>query len=152
MKLKLVIALGAAACMAAPVQAAAPARNAAAKAAAAEIPPPPPGMGQVVFYRSSKMGMLISCKVHENGQAVSSLPPGKYFVHAAAPGVHEFTVKSEAKDTLRLEVEEGETQYARCAIGMGIGVGRPNLSLQSREDFEKRGKKLKLYKSKKNKD
>jgi hypothetical protein len=27
---------------------------------------------------------------------------------------------------------------------MGLMTGRPNLSTQSREDFEKRGKKLKL--------
>ncbi|HEX8668782.1 MAG TPA: hypothetical protein VF727_10475 [Allosphingosinicella sp.] len=112
--------------------------------AAAEIPPPPPGMGQVVFYRSSMMGALISCKVHEAGAVVNRLPPGKYFIQQTTPGVHEYTVKSEAKDVLRLEVEEGETQYARCAIGMGIGVGRPNLSLQSREDFDKRGKGLDL--------
>ena len=48
-------------------------------------------------------------------------------------------MRSESTDKLRLEVEEGETQYVRCAIGMGIGVGRPNLSPQSREDFDRRG-------------
>ena len=108
------------------------------------VEPPPPGMGQVVFYRSSMMGALISCRVHENGEVVNRLPPGKYFVHQTTPGAHEYTVKSEAKDKLRIEVEEGETQYVRCAIGMGIGVGRPNLSPQSREDFDKRGKGLDL--------
>lgn len=109
---------------------------------AAAIPAPPPGKGQIVFYRSSRMGALISCKVHEDGKVVNRLPPGKYFIHAATPGAHEFTVKSEATDKLRVEVEEGETQYVRCAIGMGIGVGRPNLSPQSREDFDKRGRGL----------
>jgi hypothetical protein len=101
-------------------------------------------MGQVVFYRSSIMGSLISCRVHEAGQVVNKLPPGKYFIHQTTPGIHEYSVKSEAKDVLRINVEEGETQYARCAIGMGIGLGRPNLSSQSREDFDKRGKGLKL--------
>ena len=108
------------------------------------VEPPPPGMGQVVFYRSSRMGALISCKVRENGEVVNRLPPGKYFVHQTAPGAHEYTVKSEAKDKLRIEVEEGETQYVRCAIGMGIGLGRPNLSPQDRADFDKRGKGLDL--------
>ena len=112
--------------------------------AAPEIPPPPPGMGQVVFYRSSRMGMLISCRVRENGEVVNRLPPGKYFIHQTTPGAHEYSVKSEAKDLLRVEVEEGETQYVRCAIGMGIGLGRPNLSPQSRADFDKRGKGLDL--------
>jgi len=109
---------------------------------AATVPAPPAGMGQVVFYRSSHYGALISCRVHEAGKVVNKLPPGKYFIFQSPPGVHEFTVKSESTDVLRLEVEEGETQYVRCAIGMGIGVGRPNLSPQSREDFDKRGKGL----------
>lgn len=112
--------------------------------AAAEIPAPPPGKGQVVFYRSSMMGALISCRVREGDQVVNKLPPGKYFIHQTEPGAHEYNVKSEAKDSLRVEVEEGETQYVRCAVGMGIGLGRPNLSPQSREDFDKRGKGLDL--------
>ncbi|MDQ4087353.1 MAG: DUF2846 domain-containing protein [Pseudomonadota bacterium] len=108
------------------------------------IPPPPPGMGQVVFYRSSMMGSLISCRVRENGQVVNRLPPGKYFVHVTTPGPHEYVVRSEARDVLRLEVEEGETHYVRCAIRMGIGLGRPNLSPQDRADFERRGRGLEL--------
>lgn len=122
---------------------------------AAAVPAPPPGMGQVVFYRSSMMGALISCRVHENGEVVNKLPPGKYFIHQTTPGAHEYSVKSEAKDVIRVEVEEGETQYVRCAIGMGIGVGRPNLSPQTRADFDKRGKGLDLlppFKGDKDKD
>ncbi|MFN3943846.1 MAG: hypothetical protein ACK4K7_02805 [Allosphingosinicella sp.] len=110
--------------------------------AAPAIAPPPPGMGQVVFYRSSRVGALISCRVHEGGEVVNRLPPGRYFVHNTTPGVHEYSVRSEATDVIRLEVEEGETQYVRCAIGMGLGVGRPNLSPQSRDDFERRGRGL----------
>jgi hypothetical protein len=45
---------------------------------------------------------------------------------------------------LKVNVEDGKTSYVRCAINMGIMTGRPNLSTQTREDFEKRGKKLKL--------
>jgi hypothetical protein len=112
--------------------------------AAPEIPAPPAGMGQIVFYRSSMMGALVSCRVHENGEVVNRLPPGKYFIHQTTPGPHEYSVRSEARDTVRAEVEEGETQYVRCAIGMGIGVGRPNLSPQTREDFDRRGRGLDL--------
>ena len=101
-------------------------------------------MGQVVFYRPSSMGALISCRVHEAGAVVNKLPPGRYFVHQTTPGTHEYSVKSEATDLLKVNVEDGETQYARCAINMGIFAGRPNLSTQDRADFDKRGKKLKL--------
>lgn len=141
MRLKILLAAGALAVMAAPAFAGDTDKPA---KVAAQVAAPPAGMGQIVFYRSSMMGALISCRVHEAGAVVNKLPPGRYFVHQTTPGVHEFTVKSETKDVLRINVEEGETTYARCAIGMGIGVGRPNLSTQSREDFDKRGKGLKL--------
>jgi hypothetical protein len=140
-KLGMMMALGAA-LLAAPAVAAGD--SAKPKKTAAEVPAPPAGMGQVVFYRSSRMGALISCRVREGGEVVNKLPPGKYFIHQTSPGAHEYSVKSEAKDVLRLEVEDGETQYVRCAINAGIGVGRPNLSPQSREDFDKRGRGLDL--------
>jgi hypothetical protein len=145
MRLNRIALIGALAALAAPAHAATPeAGTSAVDKSAPEIAPPPAGMGQVVFYRSSAMGALISCRVHEGAAVVNKLPPGKYFVHQTTPGVHEYSVKSEAKDTLRVAVEEGETQYARCAIGMGFFAGRPNLSTQNRDDFEKRGKGLKL--------
>lgn len=109
-----------------------------------EVAPPPAGMGQVVFYRPGGMGALISCRVREGDTVVNRLPPGKYFILQTAPGAHEYNVRSEARDNLRIEVEEGETQYVRCAIGMGIGVGRPNLSPQNRADFDRRGSHLRL--------
>jgi len=135
--------IGAVFAIAIPAQAA-PVAAPSEEAAAPAIPPPPSGMGQIVFYRSSRMGFAISCRVHENGQVVNRLPPGKYFIQVTTPGVHEYTVRSEATDRLRLEVEDGETYYVRCAIGMGIGLGRPNLSPQSREDFDQRGHGLDL--------
>jgi hypothetical protein len=143
MKMTKLMAVCALAAVAVPAYAAEKNETKAVKTAAA-VPAPPPGMGQVVFYRSSMMGALISCRVHEDGKVVNKLPPGKYFIQPTAPGAHEYSVKSEAKDTIRVEVEEGETQYVRCAIGMGIGLGRPNLSPQSRADFDKRGKGLDL--------
>jgi hypothetical protein len=118
--------------------------SAKAEKVAPQIPPPPAGMGQVVFYRPSGMGGLVSCRVSEGDKVVNRLPPGKYFVQTTTPGVHEYSVHSESKDVLRVNVEDGETQYARCTIRMGIMVGRPNLSTQNREDFDKRGKNLKV--------
>lgn len=150
-ELGMMLALGAA-LLSAPALAA---DTAMPKKTAAAVPAPPAGMGQIVFYRSSRMGALISCRVREGGEVVNKLPPGKYFIHQTTPGIHEYAVKSEAKDMLRIEVEEGETQYVRCAINAGIGVGRPNLSPQSRADFDKRGRGLELlppWKGDKDKD
>ena len=145
MRMTRFIILGALCALAAPAQAADVQRERERPARVGpEVPPPAAGMGQIVFYRSSRYGALISCRVHENGAVVNRLPPGRYFIHQTTPGAHEYSVRSEATDRLRLEVEEGETQYVRCAIGMGIGLGRPNLSPQSREDFDRRGRGLDL--------
>ena len=59
------------------------------------------------------------------------------------PGLHTFVVQTEAKDTLRIEVEEGETHYVQCTIKMGIMVGRPNLSPSTKAEFDKQASKMK---------
>lgn len=107
------------------------------------IPAPPPGKGQIVFFRPGGMGFAMGCSVNENGQKVSSLGAGKYFVMVADPGKHEFSVKSEAKDALTLLVEPDETQFAKCKIKMGIMVGRPDIQPSSEQEFREQ-KKLKL--------
>ena len=120
-----------------------PANAADAPAAPIALPKPPAGKGQIVFFRPGAMGFAIGCSVNENGQKISSLGSGKYFVIVTTPGRHEFTVKSEAKDTLALEVESDETQFASCKIKMGIMVGRPDLRPATEEEFRKNAK-LKL--------
>lgn len=114
-----------------------------APAAPIAIPAPPAGKGQIVFFRPGGMGFAVGCSVNEKGQKVSSLGAGRYFVMVTEPGRHEFTVKSEAKDVLALEVEADETQYATCRIKMGIMVGRPDLAPSTEGDFRK-SNKLKL--------
>lgn len=117
----------------------APAAHAGEKAAVV-IPPPPAGKGQIVFYRTGTiMGSAMGCSVNENGQKISSLGSGRYFILVTTPGRHEYTVKSEAKDTLALEVEADETQYAMCKIKMGIMAGRPDLAPSTQEAFVKAG-------------
>lgn len=101
------------------------------------IPAPPASQGQIVFFRPGGMGFALGCSVNENGQKISSLGAGRYFVMLAEPGRHEYNVKSEAKDTLALEVKAGETQYARCNIKMGIIVGRPDLKVSNEVEFRK---------------
>lgn len=108
--------------------------------AAVRIPAPPAGKGQIVFYRTgSIMGAAMGCSVNEKGQKISSLGAGRYFILVTDPGRHEYTVKSEAKDVLALEVEADETQYAMCKIKMGIMAGRPDLRPSNEADFLKTG-------------
>lgn len=106
------------------------------------IAAPPAGKGQVVFFRTGGTGFALGCGVNENGERISALGSGKYFVHPTTPGSHSYTVKSEATDLLTLEVEAGETTYVRCKIKMGIMVGRPNISPSTAEEFEAASHKL----------
>ncbi len=122
---------------------------AAAVEAAADMAKPAKtlGTGKLIFFRKGGlMGMAISCAVFENGVKVSSLSPGKYFEIDATEGLHQYSVRSEATDTLRIEVEAGETYYNECSIGMGIMAGRPNLSPVDEARWNEKKAKLKLMK------
>ncbi len=107
------------------------------------IPAPAEGKGQIVFFRPGGMGFALGCGVNENGVRLSALGAGKYFILPVDPGSHSYTVKSEATDLLRLEVEPGETYYVKCKIKMGIMVGRPNIAPSTQDEFDKDSHKLK---------
>lgn len=107
----------------------------------------PEGKGQIVFFRPSKMmGAAIGFKVREGEVELGKLRNGKYFVANVEPGTHEYTVHSETKDVLTMEVEAGETYYVQGTLGMGIVAGRPNLSPSDETTFNGMSKKLKLAK------
>ena len=117
------------------------------KAAEMAKPTAAPATGKVVFFRKGGLfGAAISCAVFENGVKVSSLSPGKYFEIDAAEGIHQYSVRSEATDTLRIEVEAGETYYNECSIGLGVLAGRPNLAPVDEARWNEKKAKLKLAK------
>ena len=132
-KLAMMLALGAA-LLASPLAADAAKR---ARTVAA-FPAPPPGMGQVVFYRTLGTGKLLRCRVSEDSEVVNRLPQGRYFIHPATPGTHQYEIRS---DLIRIEVKADETQYVRCSIS---GLGVPRLSLKDRADFDRQARGLEL--------
>jgi len=107
-----------------------PAATSAPAAASAPVVPPPSGdMGTVVFFRESKFaGAAVSFKVREGERELGKLSSGTYFTMQLPTGAHAFTVHSEAKDVLNIEIERGETYYVRGSISMGLLMGRPNLA------------------------
>ena len=114
-----------------------------AAAAPGTIGAPPEGMGQIVFFRERKFtGGAVSFKVREGQTELGKLSNGTYFVLPVTPGAHQYTVHSEAKDVLNLEVEAGETYYVSGSITMGFLAGRPNLSPSDQAAFD--GLKAKL--------
>ncbi|KRC36450.1 MULTISPECIES: DUF2846 domain-containing protein [unclassified Lysobacter] len=123
------------------------AEDASGAQAAGTIGVPPQGKGQIVFFRPSKfVGAAVGFKVREGETELGKLRSGKYFVHVADPGTHEYRVHGETKDVLTMEIEAGETYYVQGTLGMGIVAGRPNLSPTDAAAFNALADKLKLAK------
>jgi Protein of unknown function (DUF2846) len=119
-----------------------------AEALPSGIAPPPEGMGQIVFFRESKfVGAAIGYKVREGETELGKLRNGTYFVHVTTPGAHTYTVHSEAKDNLNLEVEAGETYFVSSGLSMGVLAGRPNLSPSNQAGYMAVAAKLKPAKA-----
>ncbi|MDR6842861.1 DUF2846 domain-containing protein [Pseudoxanthomonas sacheonensis] len=134
----------------APADTATPAQEASEAVAATQgkIAPPPAGKGQIVFFREKKFaGSAIRYKVREGEAELGKLSSGTYFVHATDPGAHEYTVHSEAKDILNMEVEAGETYYVIGGVTMGLFAGHPNLSPSDQAVFDGMAEKLKPAKA-----
>jgi hypothetical protein len=99
------------------------------------ISAPPAGKGQIVFFRPSRfVGGALSFTVRENEVALGRLPNGKYFVHIAEPGIHEYEIGR--NDTMRMDIEDGETYYAVQNTQMGIVAGRAVLAPSDQAAFE----------------
>ena len=119
---------------AAPVQ---PATGVESAAPAGRIAPPPAGKGQVVFFRPSKFpGAAVSFSIHDGDTGVAKLGNGSYAVVVADPGPHAYTSESEAKDTLNVEIDAGETQYVSQTLGMGVMLYRPHLTPSDQGAFD----------------
>lgn len=101
----------------------------------AGINPPPEGKGQIVFFRPSRfVGAALSFTVREAEADLGRLPNARYFVHVAEPGIHEYEIGR--NDTMRMEIEPGETYYVIQNTQMGIVAGRAVLTPSDQAAFE----------------
>jgi hypothetical protein len=109
------------------------------------IPPAPAGQGQVVFFRrKTLLGTGQWFNVREDGKALGKLTNGAYFVQTAAPGLHVYTAKTEPEfnDTLRLQVDPGETYFVQGELTKGLIIGAADLTPSDRAAFDKAAKSL----------
>jgi hypothetical protein len=91
-----------------------------------------------VFFRNRSLsGAAVWYTVKENGRKLGDLSNGAFFALPAEPGLHVFTAATENKDTLRLEVESGETYYVRGTVQMGLLMGEASISPSDEDSFEK---------------
>ncbi|PNS08451.1 DUF2846 domain-containing protein [Solilutibacter silvestris] len=106
------------------------------------VGPAPADKAQIVFFRPSGMGAAISFKVREGEQELGKLGNRDYFIVTVAPGKHSYVVHSEAKDTLNMEADAGETYYVRGSMSMGFMVGHPHLAQSDKATFDGISSKL----------
>jgi hypothetical protein len=129
---------------AAPTPSAAPAP---APVVAGVINAPPASKGQIVFFRPFALGgMAVWFNVRENGALLGKLSNGVYFVQVTDPGTHIYLGATENKDTIKLEVDDGETYFVKGSISMGMLIGEANLTPSDQATFEKALKSMKLAK------
>jgi len=102
-----------------------------------KVPAVPEGKGQIVFFRPSGMGPLLGFTIHEGDKDIAKVGAGSYYIYTAEPGKHTYEIKSEATDTLKMEVDAGETYYVMESISMGIMVGHPHLTMSDQAAFDK---------------
>ncbi|HEY2661498.1 MAG TPA: DUF2846 domain-containing protein [Caulobacteraceae bacterium] len=127
----------AAAAPAAPASPAAPAAPAAPATIAGPVGPVPAGKAQIVFFRpSSFIGMAVYFRIRENGVELGKLSNGAYFVQTVDPGKHTFTAATENKDTLTLEIDDGETYYVRGGLSMGLVIAEANIAPSDAATFQ----------------
>lgn len=109
------------------------------------VPRATSGKGQIVFFRKkSLMGTGQWFNVRENGQALGKLTNGAYFFLTVEPGRHVYTASTEPqfKDSLRLEVDPGETYFVEGTLTKGVVMGAANLAPSSRAAFDAASKEL----------
>ena len=94
----------------------------------------PEQKGIVYLYRSKTIvGGAIVPQIWCNGRPVVELKRGGYYPYFADIGENIFTAKTEARTTVKVDVEPGKEYYIKLRIGVGIGVGRPHLNLMNEQ-------------------
>jgi hypothetical protein len=128
----------------------APAASASASAPAAPavaklntVAAAPEDKAQIIFFRPSRfVGAAVSFSVREGDKGIGKLTNGSYFVHLTDPGIKEYNISFEARDTLKMEVDAGETYYVTQGVAMGVIAARPNITPSTEAAFQEKALKV----------
>ena len=92
----------------------------------------------IYVYRDFNVfGGGMTYMVLANGVPIGSLPAGGYFAYHAPPGKVAVSAKTEATTSATVEAKGGDVYYVKGTVGIGVLVGRPYLTLVSKEVGEK---------------
>ena len=87
---------------------------------------------KIYFYRPKMVtGSLLGYKIRmDNDSVVCRVRNGeKCEVKIVDFGKHKFWAKIESRDSIIIDVEKGQEYFVRCAVGLGVFVGKPDFSL-----------------------
>jgi hypothetical protein len=84
----------------------------------------------VYSYRDAAfVGGGVRYTVNAGAEPIVKLVPGGYYGYLAEPVETEFSAKTEATSSITVDLEPGETYYLKGDVGVGLLVGRPELTL-----------------------
>lgn len=110
-----------------------------------KIGPPAAGKGRVIFFRKGRYpGALVVFTVREDGAKIGKLSNGSYFFADVEPGVHVFSSRTEGTNTVRLEIDPGETYYVECLLSSGLLLYQADLTPADQTRFSAVSNKLHL--------
>lgn len=87
--------------------------------AAQEIAPAPAGKAVVYFVRMSSLGFAVNFSYFDSTRLIAKFHGTKYFRYECAPGSHLFWARSENKDFVEAELEEGKIYFIEAVPKMG---------------------------------
>ena len=83
------------------------------------------GQARIFVYRKGVMfGAAIQPKVKLNGERIGKTVPGGFFFVDRDPGDYKISSATEVEECVMLHLTEGQTNYVRMNIRMGIVEGR----------------------------
>ena len=104
----------------------------------------PNGEGQMIIYRSGIFGTAIQPKIFVDGAETGRCKPRGAFIVKGKPGEYDISTSTEVTKTITVDLQNKETNYVRCSIGLGFMVGQPKLTPVAKAIGEKEASDLKL--------
>jgi hypothetical protein len=90
--------------------------------------PPAPGKTRIAVYRDGILGAAIQPEITVDAEPTGRCQPNGVFFVDVSPGIHRLTATTETTSAILVDTSKYPMAYVRCSIGLGLMVGRPNLT------------------------
>ena len=90
--------------------------------------PIPAGKSRIVVYRTNVMGFAVTPEVTVDSYPTGTCQANGVFFVDVKPGTHRLASSTETTASVQVQTQAAQKSYVECSIGMGLAVGRPNLT------------------------